>query len=48
MGSYFFWACYGQYYYDRIKKNKVIKPLMNDGTIKFYFRYVNDTLLVVK
>ena len=21
---------------------------MNDGTIKFYFSYVNDTLLVVK
>ena len=29
-------------------KNKVIKPFMNDGGIKFYCRYVNDTLLVVK
>ena len=29
-------------------ENKVVKPLMNDGTIKFYCRYVDDTLLVVK
>ena len=29
-------------------ENKVIKPFMNDGGIKFYCRYVNDTLLVVK
>ena len=24
------------------------KPLINDGTIKFYCRYVDDTLIVVK
>ena len=29
-------------------EDKVIKPLINDGTIKFYCRYVDDTLLVVK
>ena len=29
-------------------ENKVIKPLINDGTLKFYSRYVDDTLLVVK
>ena len=29
-------------------ENKVIKPFMNDGGIKFYCWYVNDTLLVVK
>ena len=29
-------------------ENKVIKPLINDGTIKFFCRFVNDTLLVVK
>ena len=29
-------------------ENKAIKSLMNDGTIKFYCRYVDDTLLVVK
>ena len=29
-------------------ENKVVKPLMNDGTIKFYCRFVDDTLLVVK
>ena len=29
-------------------EKKVIKPLTNDGTIKFYCRYVDDTLIVVK
>ena len=29
-------------------ENKVIKPLINDGNIKFCCRYVDDTLLVVK
>ena len=29
-------------------ENKVITPLMNNGTIKFYCCYVDDTLLVVK
>ena len=29
-------------------ENKVIKPLMKDGTIKFYCQYVDDTLLVMK
>ena len=29
-------------------ENKVIKPLINDGDIKFYCRYVENTLLVVK
>ena len=29
-------------------ENKVIKPLLNDGTVKFYCRYVDDTLPVVK
>ena len=29
-------------------ENKVIKPVINDGTIKFYCRYVENTLLVVK
>ena len=29
-------------------EEKVIKPLINDGTIKFYCRYVDDTLFVVK
>ena len=29
-------------------ENKVIKPLMDDGSIKLYCRYVDDTLLVVK
>ena len=28
-------------------EDKVIKRLINDGTIKFYCRYVDDTLLVV-
>ena len=26
----------------------IINPLINDGTIKFYSRYVDDTLLVMK
>ena len=30
------------------EQKKQIKPLMNDGTIKLYCRYVDDTLLVVK
>ena len=29
-------------------KNKVIKPLMNDSTIKLYCQYVDVTLLIVK
>ena len=29
-------------------ENQIIKPLINDGTIKFYYWYVDDTLLVVK
>ena len=29
-------------------ESKVIKPLMNNGTVKFYCQYVDDTLLVVK
>ena len=29
-------------------ENKVIKTLINDGTVKFYCRYVDETLLVVK
>ena len=29
-------------------ENKVIKPLMSDGTIKFCCWYVDDTPLVVK
>ena len=29
-------------------ENIVIKPLIDDGTIKFYGRYVDDTLVVVK
>ena len=29
-------------------EDKVIKPLINDGAIKFYCWYVDDTLLVVK
>ena len=29
-------------------ENQIIKPLINDGTIKFYYRYVDDTILVVK
>ena len=29
-------------------ENKVIKTLINDGTAKFYCRYVDETLLVVK
>ena len=29
-------------------ENKVIKPLMNDGTVKFHCLYVDDTLLAVK
>ena len=28
--------------------NKIIKPLINNGTVKFYCRYVDDKLLVVK
>ena len=27
---------------------KFIKPLINDNTIKFYARYVDDTLFVIK
>ena len=30
------------------RENKVIKPLINDGPIKFFCRFVDDTLLVVK
>ena len=29
-------------------EKKVIKPLLKDGTIKFYCQYVDDTSLVVK
>ena len=29
-------------------ENKVIKPLMNDGTIKLCFRYVDHTLVALK
>ena len=29
-------------------EEKVIKPLINDNTIKFYGRYVDDTLFVIK
>ena len=29
-------------------EDKGIRPLINNGTIKFYCRYVDDTLLVVK
>ena len=29
-------------------ENEIIKLLINDGTVKFYCRYVDDTLLVVK
>ena len=29
-------------------ENKGIKPLINDGTIKLYYQYVGETLLVVK
>ena len=29
-------------------ENKETKPLMSDGTIKFYCRYVDNTLLVAK
>ena len=29
-------------------EEKVIKPLINDNTIKFYARYVDDTLFVIK
>ena len=29
-------------------ENQIVKPLINDGTIKFYYWYVDDTLLVVK
>ena len=29
-------------------ENKIIKPLITDGTIKFYSRFVDDTLLIVK
>ena len=29
-------------------ENKVIKPFMNNGGIKFYCQYVNDKLLVMK
>ena len=29
-------------------ENKVIKPLISDGTIKVYCWYVDNTLLVVK
>ena len=29
-------------------KEKVIKPLINDNTIKFYARDVDDTLFVIK
>ena len=30
------------------QKNKIVKPVMEEGTIKFYFWYVCDTLLAVK
>ena len=29
-------------------EDKVIKPLINNGIIKFYSHYIDDTLLVVK
>ena len=29
-------------------EEKIIKPLINDSTIKFYARYVDDTLFVIK
>ena len=29
-------------------EDKVIKPLITNGTIKFYTRFVDDTLLVIK
>ena len=31
-----------------VKTQWVIKPLINDNTIKFYARYVDDTLFVIK
>ena len=29
-------------------EEKAIKPLINDNTIKFYAKYVDDTLFVIK
>ena len=29
-------------------ENQIMKPLINDGTIKFYCQYVHDILLAVK
>ena len=29
-------------------EEKVIKPLINDNTIKFYARYVDDTIFLIK
>ena len=29
-------------------EENVIKPLINDNTIKFYARYIDDTLFVIK
>ena len=29
-------------------EEKIIRPLINDNTIKFYARYVDDTLLLIK
>ena len=29
-------------------ENKVVKPLLSDGTVKFYCWYVDDTLLADK
>ena len=29
-------------------EEKVIKPLINDNTIKFYAKYIGETLFVIK
>ena len=45
--GFFLLVSYSQYY--KVKQeNKTVKLVAEEGTIKFYFWYVCDTLLVVK
>ena len=45
--GFFLWVSFSQHY--KIKQeNKTVKPVAEEGTIKFYLWYVCDTLLVMK
>ena len=39
------WALHFEYYFNR---KKAVRPLIESGILKFYCRYVGDTLVIVK